>query len=386
MHSNRLSFARRDDHRVLAGVASGFADQHGLPVSLVRAALVVLTLAGGLGLLLYAVGAVASAPSGTPMPAAHPHDASRIASVVCIAAGLMLVVRSSGVWLGDEVMVPLVVVVAGIAVFAPDSGDGARARLLGGAALVALGLVLVGTNGGVSSNVRTGTFATALTVLGVAVLLGPWLTRLARDAAEDRRQRIRLNEREAMAAHLHDSVLQTLALIQRTADDPRRTVSLARQQERDLREWLYGTPDAVTGNLSEAMRAMVGDVETTYDVTIELVMVGDVELTDTHAALVAAAREACVNAAKHSGVVTIAVYAEVGVTDVECWVRDRGIGFQQANASVDPVNSGRRGIADSIEARLARHGGTAHIESIPGAGTEVHLIVPRPVGAQTVQP
>jgi signal transduction histidine kinase len=208
---------------------------------------------------------------------------------------------------------------------------------------------------------------------------------LARDAAEDRRQRIRLNEREAMAAHLHDSVLQTLALIQRTADDPRRTVSLARQQERDLREWLYGTPDAVTGNLSEAMRAMVGDVETTYDVTVELVMVGDVELTDTYAALVAAAREACVNSAKHSGVATIAVYVEVGVTDVECWVRDRGIGFQQANGSADPVNAGRRGIADSIEARLARHGGTAHIESTPGAGTEVHLIVPRPVGAQALQ-
>jgi signal transduction histidine kinase/phage shock protein PspC (stress-responsive transcriptional regulator) len=385
MHSNRLSFARRDDHRVLAGVASGFADQHGIPVVLVRAVLVVLTLAGGLGLLLYAVGAVVSAPSGTPMPAAHPHDVSRIASVVCIAAGLLLVVRSSGVWLGDEVMVPLVVVVAGVAVFAPDSGDGARARLLGGAALVALGLVLVGTNGGVSSNVRTGTFATALTVLGVAVLLGPWLTRLARDAAEDRRQQIRLNEREAMAAHLHDSVLQTLALIQRTADDPRRTVSLARQQERDLREWLYGTPDAVSGNLSAAMRAMVVDVETAYDVTVELVVVGDVELAESNAALVAAAREACVNAAKHSGVTTIAVYVEVGVAEVECWVRDRGVGFVPATGSTAPGDPGRRGIADSIETRMTKVGGQAYIESAPGAGTEVHLIVPRPVGAQAVQ-
>jgi signal transduction histidine kinase len=160
---------------------------------------------------------------------------------------------------------------------------------------------------------------------------------------------------------------------------------LARQQERDLREWLYGTPDAVSGNLSAAMRAMVVDVETAYDVTVELVVVGDVELAESNAALVAAAREACVNAAKHSGVTTIAVYVEVGVAEVECWVRDRGVGFVPATGSTAPGDPGRRGIADSIETRMTKVGGQAYIESAPGAGTEVHLIVPRPVGAQAVQ-
>ncbi|MEK7423858.1 MAG: PspC domain-containing protein [Actinomycetota bacterium] len=391
MLARSLSFARRDDRRVLAGVAGGFADQHGIDATVVRGVLVVLTFAAGLGLLLYAFGALVSEPAGAALPPRHPTDARRVVSVVCVGLGMLLVVRSTGVWLGDALMVPLAVVIAGIVVLGlirPDlhdrsddshwselaSGPRARTRLFAGAALVAVGLVIVGTRGGVSSNVRTGVLATAFTVLGIAVLLGPWLAGMARSAAEDRRQRIRLNEREAMAAHLHDSVLQTLALIQRTAGDPRRTVTLARQQERDLREWLYGTTDAVSGSLTSAMRAMVSDVEATYDITIELVMVGDADLTDTHAGLVAAAREACVNVAKHSGATSAAVYVEVGPTELECWVRDRGRGFDQADAALRRTE--RRGITDSIDARLERLGGRSHIESVPDVGTEVHLAVP----------
>lgn len=395
MLPSALSFARRDDRRVVAGVAGGFADQHGLDPVVVRGALVVLSLAGGLGLLLYAVAALVSEPSGSTLPQPHPRDARRTASVTSIALGLILIVRSTGLWLGDALMVPVIVVVSGLVVlgmFMPETraadaatpwaelstGPRARTRLLVGSLLVAVGLVLVGVRGGVSSNVRIGAFATAFTVVGATVVLGPWLTRLAREAAEDRRQRIRLHERELMAAHLHDSVLQTLALIQRTADDPRRTVTLARQQERDLREWLYGAPGSggVAGTLGAAMRAMVSDVESTYDITIELVIVGDAELSAANAGVVAAAREACVNVAKHSGVTSASVYVEVGTNEVECWVRDRGRGFEPSDGSRPATR--QRGVADSIEARLDRLGGRARVQSRVGAGTEVHLAVPVP--------
>ena len=392
MPSEPLAFARRDDHRVLGGVAGGFADQHGVDPLVVRGALVMLTLAGGLGLAVYALGGAVSRSPGTDLPRPHPREARRTAAVVSITGGVLLLVRATGVWLGDSVMVSVIVLAAGVALLGrvvPGSGDRSaqpsgwaelasgprtRTRLLAGAALVAMGLVLVGAQRGVSSNVRSSAFATALTVLGVAVVLGPWLTRLAREAAEDRRHQIRLHEREAMAAHLHDSVLQTLALIQRTADDPRRTVTLARQQERDLREWLYGARGHATGTLASSLRSMANDVETTYDVAIDLVVVGDAALVEAGSALVAAAREACVNVAKHSGVTAAAVYVEVGADAMDCWVRDRGCGFDPADG--DHGGTERRGIADSMVARLERVGGSVDIVSSPGTGTEVHLSVP----------
>ena len=176
-----------------------------------------------------------------------------------------------------------------------------------------------------------------------------------------------------MAAHLHDSVLQTLALIQRTADDPRRTVALARQQERELREWLYGTPpDGETGtSLAGAVRAMAGEVEALYGVRIEAVVVGDLTVDERTSALTAALREACVNAAKHSGVAEASLYVEVGDSAVEGWVRDRGCGFERGAGPSD-----RRGIAQSIEGRMERVGGSATVDSTPGQGTEVHVVLP----------
>ena len=391
--STSLAFHRRDNGRVIAGVAGGFADQHGVDPTLVRGALVVLTLAGGLGLVLYALGALLARTPVEPH-VVHPYDRQRNVAVAFEVVGLLLVVRSTGLWLGDAVMLPLVAVAAGLVVLGvvrPEvgenplqafagtplaehsSGGGARVRLGAGAALVAFGLVLVGVQQGASSGVRIGAFATALTVLGVAILVGPWLTRLAQEAAAERRERIRAHEREAMAAHLHDSVLQTLALIQRTADDPRRTITLARQQERELRAWLYGTRDTSVDTLAAALQRTAQEVEAAYDVRIEVVVVGDVPIDDTVDALNAATREACVNAAKHSGVAEVSVYAEVRGSTIEVFVRDRGRGFDRADAAPD-----RRGIAQSIEARLERAGGTARIDSAPGEGTEVHLSVPVP--------
>jgi phage shock protein PspC (stress-responsive transcriptional regulator)/anti-sigma regulatory factor (Ser/Thr protein kinase) len=392
-----LRFRARDDRRVLAGVAGGFADQHGVDPTLVRVALVVLTLAGGLGIVLYAAGAVLagrSAPTTTPFP----RDRRRDVAVVCVTAGLLSVVRSAGLWLGDPVMVPILVIATGIVVLAlsrPDTGErpwtalppeafssfGGKwlvIRIMAGAALIATGLFLVGTLdigsvGVVSPSVRAGVIATALTVLGVGIVLGPWLARLVQGAADDRRDRIRADERAAMAAHLHDSVLQSLALIQRTADDPRRTVTLARRQERELREWLYGSgaTDAVATTLVTALRDMAADVEDAYDVRVEVVAVGDRPLDGSGEALAAAAREACVNAAKHSGADEVSVFVEVGAEAIEVFVRDRGRGFDRST-----VESDRRGISESIEGRVSRLGGTVEIDTAPGSGTEVTLTVP----------
>jgi signal transduction histidine kinase/phage shock protein PspC (stress-responsive transcriptional regulator) len=392
MAAGSLSFAKQHDGRVLAGVASGFAVQHGVDVVLVRAALVVLSFAGGLGILLYALGAVLASPEGAEVGDAHPHDLQRTASVACISLGLVMVVRSTGLWLGDAVMLPILVIATGLVLlwvmrpataeraaerFAAGqlvdvaSGRHARARLLAGAVLVSAGVAMVGLGRSVSTSVRIGAFATSVTIIGVALVLGPWLTRLAQQASADRRERIRATEREAMAAHLHDSVLQTLALIQRTADDPRRTVALARQQERELRDWLYGGAATAAGTLGGAVHAMAEDVEVTYHVRVEVVVVGDRPIDDDLGALVAAMREACVNAAKHSGTDEVSVYVEVTAEAVEAFVRDRGCGFDRSDAAPD-----RRGIAQSIEARLERVGGSATIDSVLGEGTEVQLRVP----------
>ena len=392
MTDGAFTFSRRGDHRVAAGVAGGFADQHGIDPFVVRASLVVLSFAGGLGAVLYALGYAVSDPPVDRRPVPPSRDQFRNISVGLISLGLLLVVRSTGLWLGDALMVPLVVVASGLAVLGavrPSAsndpwgglattrlgevftGAHARTRIFVGAGLVAIGLILVGAGRNLSSGLRGGVFATALTVVGIAVLLGPWFSRAAQEIADERRQRIRSEEREAVAAHLHDSVLQTLALIQRSAHDPRRTISLARRQEHELRDWLYGQHDTHESHLAASVRAMTHEVEGLYDVRIDAVIVGDRAMDDTGVALTAALREACVNAAKHSGVNDVSLFVEVGSDAIEAFVRDRGTGFDRAAAPPD-----RHGISQSIEARIERTGGTATISSTPGTGTEVRLRVP----------
>lgn len=380
-----VAFPRREDDLVIAGVAGGFADQHGVDAVLMRAVLVVLTCAGGLGVLLYAFGAiVSSGATRATCPRPHPRDQRRDLATACMGVGALLIVRASGLWLGDAVMVPLVVIAAGVVLLSVLGGDALpsvdglaatapRGRLVVGGALVAVGLLLIGARRSVPGSVRIGTFAAAFTILGIVVVLGPWLTRTVQAAAAERRERIRVAEREAMAAHLHDSVLQTLALIQRTADDPRRTVTLARQQERELREWLYGSrsTDGGPSTLAESVRSTAAEVERAYDVRVEVVVVGDRPLDEPLAAVVAALREACINAAKHSGASEVSVFVEVRADAVEAFVRDRGRGFDRATAAPD-----RRGIASSIEGRLERVGGRATITTAPHEGTEVQLFLP----------
>ena len=219
-----------------------------------------------------------------------------------------------------------------------------------------------------------------LVTAGIVVLLGPWWLRIAQDLVLERQARARAEERADISSRVHDSVLQTLALIQRRADDPQQVVQLARAQERELRSWLFegrtlGDGDATT--VGEGVRLIQRDVEARHGVPVEVVTVGDCPLDDDLTALLAAAREATVNAAKWSGASVISVYAEVEPEQVEVAVRDRGNGFDP-----DAVPGDRKGLAESVHGRMSRHGGSATVHSAVGEGTKVTLTMPRSAASE----
>ena len=195
--------------------------------------------------------------------------------------------------------------------------------------------------------------AAAFGILGLGFMVGPWLLRLSSDLSEEREARVRSEERADVAAHLHDSVLQTLALIQRSAGDPATVTRLARAQERDLRSWLFDSSAEGPATLAAALRAVAAEVEDAHGVHVEVVCVGDAPVSEEDRPLVLATREAITNAAKHSGVSTVDVYAEATPSGVEVFVRDRGIGFDAEQVADD-----RQGIRGSIVGRMERHGGT----------------------------
>ena len=257
------------------------------------------------------------------------------------------------------------------------SRRGALARVVVGVVLVVVGITAFLAASDSFSALRQGLVATAVIVAGLALITGPWWLRLGRELSRERRERIRSEERAEVAAHLHDSVLQTLALIQRNAADPRTVVTMARRQERELRGWLWETgrqPHAGESLAAEVTRT-AEEVEEIHGVSIDVVTVGDCVLDDRLRAMVAAAREAMVNAATWSGASTISVYSEVKGTDATVFVRDWGVGFDPAAVGPD-----RHGVRESISGRMARHGGAAELRSTPGEGTEVALrmAAPRP--------
>jgi signal transduction histidine kinase len=254
------------------------------------------------------------------------------------------------------------------------SRRGTRLRLIGAAVLIAIGLAtLLSLHGGLQLLKPLGGFF--LVTAGVVLLLGPWWLRIARDLIIERSARERAEERADIAAHMHDSVLQTLALIQRRADDPQAIVQLARAQERELRAWLFeGRPpgDVDVSSVAEGIRQVQRDVEARHGVPVEIVTVGDCPLDEHLSALLAATREATVNAAKWSGAAVISVFAEVEPDKVNVAVRDRGKGFDPGTVPGD-----RKGVAESIRGRMSRHGGEATVQSAPGEGTKVTLVMPR---------
>jgi signal transduction histidine kinase len=240
-----------------------------------------------------------------------------------------------------------------------------------GVAMVIAGAVIVIARGEGIGQLRDAFFAVIVVVAGIALITGPMWVRTVGELAEERRERIRAVEREEMAAHLHDSVLQTLALIKRNANSPREVTRLARGQERELRTLLYGSSVA-SGSLAAALHAAAAEVEDDYAIAVDEVVVGDAPLDEHLAAVAKAAREALINAAKHAGVATVSLYAEVDPNAVEVYVRDRGKGFLP-----DDISGDRHGVRGSIQERMSRHGGTAEIRSQVGGGTEVKLRMDR---------
>jgi signal transduction histidine kinase len=220
--------------------------------------------------------------------------------------------------------------------------------------------------------VRDAAFAAIVAVLALALILAPFLWRLGRNLAAERAERIRSQERAELAAHLHDSVLQTLTLMQKRAGDPREVATLARRQERELRSWLFGGGSASDDRtLAAALRRVAAEVEDAHGVAIDVVAVGDRPLDPRGEALIAAAREALTNAAKFAADAgPVAVYCEASAEGAQVFVRDRGPGF-----NLEAVPRDRRGVRDSIIARMKRNGGDASVRSVPGEGTEIELTI-----------
>ncbi|HEY0636063.1 MAG TPA: PspC domain-containing protein [Pseudonocardiaceae bacterium] len=393
---------RRRTGRVLAGVAGGVADHLGVDVLWVRAAFTILAGLGGAGVLAYGLLWIflpQTSPDALPVETTS-RERQQALGLAAVGAGLALASGALGGSTGAWITGPLGVALVGAAVVWREADESQRRRLRTGAGTVfgqgpvglvrvLAGVVLVG--GGLAiflvGNVDLGQVQFALlavvaALVGVAVITVPWWLKLMRDLGEERRARIRTQERDEIAAHLHDSVLQTLALIQRQADSPREVRRLARGQERELRNWLYDPKgygrtgaDADAGvTLASALAAAAAEVEDTYAISVQSVVVGDAPLDPALGALVQAAREAMVNAAKHAGVGEVSLYVEVEEADVHVFVRDRGAGFDP-----DAVPDDRHGLADSVHGRMERNGGTVRLRTAPGEGTEVQLAMPRPV-------
>ncbi len=379
-----LPRARRSSDRIVAGVAAGWAERWGVEPTVVRAAIGVLTLIGGLGAIVYAAAAVSSDPpahrSSSPAPANRWRDRRRELAIGCGTAAVLVSARWMGLWPGDAVMVPASAVAAGIAVaWTPSSrtglSSGPHSRVLqiaAGIALVAAGVLSLADRTGGLANVGASASAIAVVVGGLAMFGAPAVGRLLLSLDEERASRIREDERSLVAAHLHDSVLQSLVLIQRSGD-PRRMATLARRQERELRAWLYGSaPAGVSTTLHGAVDTLTAEIESDHDVRVEAVVVGDTPLDDDARVLLAALREAIVNAARHADIERVDVFVEVDDAELTGFVRDTGRGFDLHRVPLD-----RRGVSDSIIGRVERAGGTAVLTSRPGVGTEVELCVPR---------
>lgn len=417
---------------MLGGVARGLAGHLGLPVRWVRLTFILLVLAQGMGVPLYAafwfvvplgVGGVSGGPGsstlggaaqGIPSPRvatadrAEPADATggqerhravprgrtvarqRLLALLGVVA-VAILAGNTDVGAAGPYVWPLALTGAGVALVWRQADNARRARWVAmsrrhrllpiarGAAGVIL--VCVGVTGFVVVQGSLHQFgviiqAAIAIVVGVALLAGPYLMRMAHDLDAERRERIRAQERAEVAAHVHDSVLHTLTLIQRHADDPREVTRLARSQERELRVWLYrpdGEADDEPATLAEAVRRVAGEVEDAHGVPVEAVCVGDCDFGEPERAAklgaqMQAAREAMVNAAKYGGGGAVQVYAEVEDGTVFIFVRDRGPGF-----NLDQVPPDRMGVRESIIGRMRRNGGRAVLRSVPGGGTEVEL-------------
>jgi signal transduction histidine kinase len=409
----RPSLRRTRSDRLVAGVAGGVARHLGLNPHVVRLAFIVLSFAAGFGVIVYLLlwllaplETVEAAAAAATVAAGEPHGTARrplprpttqqLVGLALILVGVATLFLLTGYWFGWELGWPASLAAIGFAVLWARSTDDGHARwdpatfrsplqamvsgraslprvVFGGALIVGGMAVFLAATTSLSAAANV-VLAVIVTVGGLALLAGPWVWRLAGELMDERNSRIRSEARAEMAAHLHDSVLQTLALIQR-AQEPKEMASLARTQERELRAWLYGRAPSLRGvTLRDAIDEMAGRVERDHRVRVEAIVVGDLDVDDEGLrALVAACSEATLNAARHSGVDEVSVFVEVEDAQVSAFVRDEGAGFDPGSVPGD-----RRGIADSIVRRMERHGGTAEIRSEADRGTEIVLRLPWP--------
>jgi signal transduction histidine kinase len=364
-------------------VAGGLADTLGVSDAFVRAAFVTLSMVWGLGVLLY-LGLWLMALDRVEDIDPDRVETHRAFGLGIAFVGLMLLLGVVGWWPSNGLVITVGALAFGVAALTGRDTPGplvslidpsverpGRVRMLIGVALLIGGLAVFASNVGPLLDVGPVMLAVGLTGVGILVAFGPWVARLSRDLGTERRERIRQEERAEVAAHLHDSVLQTLALIQR-ADDPARMSMLARHQESELRDWLYGNaPLEGVDLLSTALKSVAKRIESDHQVPIDVVTVGDHHLDSFTRPLVAAASEAMVNAAKHSQTERVSLYLEADDNELVVYVTDQGKGFD-----IDTVPPDRKGISESITARMERAGGGAQIVSEPGEGTEVILRMP----------
>lgn len=348
-----------------------------------------LGFAGGVGVVLYLAGwfgAPEDSEPGSDTPPDRPTATRASVGLAAMFMAALLVLEGVGLWFGSVVW-PAALVAFGFALvwdrtgidFAshmtritrPQDREGTTrtpVQLISGVVLLVGGALVMLRSLQSFASLGPAVVAVILTAAGFMLVFGPWVWRLVDDLASERRSRIRSEERAEMAAHLHDSVLQTLALIQRT-DDPKRMVTLARAQERELRSWLFESDDgAGAETFRVAIEGAASHVEGTHDIPVEVVVVGDRPHDEWTRGVIAVLSEAMTNAAQHSGADRVSVYVEADGQRIDAWVNDQGCGFDP-----DAIDSDRHGIADSIRTRVARLGGTVEISSEIGTGTEVHV-------------
>jgi signal transduction histidine kinase len=368
---------RRPRRMLLAGVCAAVARHLGIPIGVARMLAVALSLFGGGGLLLYLwLWAL------VPLEDA---DAPRVrrtipgAVILVAGAGLAALVAIASLYLarsatevGSAITASALLATGAVAwTLVLDRSDPLHderyRRVVGmvaGATLVAEGLLLLPA----PSSPLTTITGLVIAVIGVVILIVPRIVGLWTDLMAERTARDRESQRAEIAAHLHDSVLQTLAIIQHRAGPQSEVARLARAQERELRDWLFAGTDPFAGDAATELRRFAGELELAHPVRFEVVTVGDAS-TVRSVALIGAAREAMLNAARHAGG-DIAVYLEVAERAVEVFVRDRGTGFD-----VDAVPESRIGVRESIIGRMERAGGQATVRT-DERGTEIRLHLP----------
>lgn len=401
---------RSADERMIAGVAGGLGRRIGRDPTLVRVIILVSALSG-LGVGLYVLAWLLLPADGETETIAKRalEDRRGLALALAFLPALLIALLVGSVldasWIGSEATTAFVSAAGLVLIWRngapseqallhrairpfvqlvqPAHGSGSSSRMLvrfvSGLVLVVggLGILLIGHGTRAAARPIIGLL---LIIAAIIVVFGPWWLRVARDLVVERQARARAEERADLAARVHDSVLQTLALIQRKADQPQQVMQLARAQERELRSWLFNGEVPGSGGDQDAtfaagVQRIQGEVETLHGVPVEAVVVGDCELDDGLRALLAAGREAASNAAKWSGAPSVSLFGEVEPKAVSLFVRDRGVGFDP-----EAVGADRKGLAESVRGRVARHGGTAEIRSGVGHGTEVSLTMAREPG------